>query len=347
MGELLANHTTLRLGGPAAHWLTHSDPDTWPDLVHAVRRHPGRAFPLGGGSNTLADDDGYDGTVVHMATRGITAHNLDDGLVEATAQAGEPLDDLVAWSVAEGLSGIEYLAGIPGTVGAAPVQNTGAYGQQISDCLTSVAAYDWRTHRTVRLPAAACGFGYRTSLFKKHPGRLTVLSITLRLRRSDTAVPISYRHLADRLSAPLGTRPPLREASAAVHADRAERGLTLPSGGPDARQAGSIFLNPPVTRDQAERIRTEGGPLHADHDGALRASAGWLLERQGHHPGDRLGPGVRCSTRRALTLTASRGATASVFVSVVRQLAGEVTAVTGIQLVPEPSWLGACSAWAS
>ncbi|MCJ1678522.1 UDP-N-acetylmuramate dehydrogenase [Streptomyces sp. APSN-46.1] len=336
MGELLADHTTLRLGGPARHWFTHTDPTAWPDLARTVRREPGRAFTLGGGSNTLAADTGYDGTVIRMATRGITCSHTGPGTVEVTAQAGEALADLVAFTVAESLSGIEYLSGIPGTAGAAPVQNTGAYGQEIADALTRITAYDWRTGHTLDLPPAACGFGYRTSVFKARPGRFTILSLNLRLIRSALAAPVGYRHLADHLAVPLCTRPPLAEAAAAVLDHRAARGLLLPETGDDARQAGSVFLNPSVTLTQADAVRAAGGPLHHDRDNVLRTSAGWLLEHSGHHPGQELQPGIHTSKRRTLTLTARREATTTGFAAALAAMADRVHATTGIRLHPEP-----------
>ncbi|MEU6710028.1 UDP-N-acetylmuramate dehydrogenase [Nonomuraea sp. NPDC046802] len=337
MGEQLSQYTTLRLGGPAQDLLTHTDPAAWPDLTHAARRYPEPPFMLGGGSNILAADTAYPGLVIRMATTGITTRLVGDGAVEVTAQAGQPLHHLVTHAAAEQLSGIEYLAGIPGTVGAAPVQNTGAYGQQIADTLTAVTAHDWHTGRTVRLPAASCGFGYRTSHFKAQPGRWTILTVTLRLTRSHHAAPITYRHLADALDVPLGTRPPLPEAVAAVLADRRARGLLLPDDGPDSRQAGSVFLNPLLTPAQAAAVHAAGGPLHRNADGeAVRASAGWLLQQCGHHPGQRLAPGVYCSTRRALTLVARDGATATAFAATLHTLASQVERQMGIRLRPEP-----------
>ncbi|MFG1873527.1 UDP-N-acetylmuramate dehydrogenase [Sphaerisporangium sp. NPDC049003] len=311
--SLLAQHTTLHLGGPAQALLIHTDPAAWPDLAHTVHRESMRPHVLGGGSNTLASDAGPAYPVILMATRGVTANSVAACDVEITAQAGEPLSELVGYSVAEGLSGIEYLGGIPGTAGAAPVQNTGAYGQQISDVLTQITAYDWQSGTIVRLPSPACGFGYRTSVFKTHPGRWTILAVTLRLRRSTFAAPLGYRHLAEELGLSLGVRPPLAEAAEAVLTDRYARGLILPESGPDARQAGSVFLNPPVSASQAKAILTAGGPMTRDQHRIQRASAGWLLGQAGYSPGCQLAPGVHCSTQRTLTLTAHEGATASAF----------------------------------
>jgi UDP-N-acetylmuramate dehydrogenase len=333
VGETFADHTTLRLGGPAA-WITHTTPAHWPDLVHSVEGQP---FVLGGGSNTIAPDHGYRGTVVRMATRGITARGLGDDRVDVTAHAGETLAGLVAHTVADGLTGIEYLGGIPGTVGAAPVQNTGAYGQQIADRLVHVTAWDWRHGRQVRLDATACRFRYRSSVFKRAPGRWTILTVTLRLHRSPLAAPVTYEYLARALGTDVGARPPLTEAAAAVLADRQARGLSLPDDGPDARQAGSSFVNPPVTKTQAQQLRAAGGRVYRDCDGVLRASAGWLLERSGYRPGQQLAAGVYCSTSRTLTVTARQGATAATFLKALDVMARTVHDVSAIKLQPEPA----------
>ncbi|MFF7250746.1 UDP-N-acetylmuramate dehydrogenase [Embleya sp. NPDC008237] len=334
MGDLLADHTTLRLGGPADRLLVHTDPTAWPDLAAELPDHP---WVLGGGSNVLAPDTGHRGTVVVMATRGITTTHGPHGTVEVTAQAGEPLVDLVAHSVAHGLSGIEYLAGIPGTVGAAPVQNAGAYGQEIADSLIALTAHDHHTGRTVRLAREQCRFGYRASRFKTEPGRFTILDITLRLTPRIHAAPITYRHLAEALDVALGTTPPLAEAAAGVSADRGARGLLLPADGPDARQVGSVFLNPPVTMSQAAAVRAAGGPVNRTSDGTRRASAGWLLQQLGHQPGSRLGAGVWCSTRRVLTLVAREHATATAFTGALSRLVTDVETAFGICLRPEPT----------
>ncbi|MFF7966789.1 UDP-N-acetylmuramate dehydrogenase [Streptomyces sp. NPDC007903] len=340
MGEFLADHTTLQLGGPADQFLTHTDPTAWPDLPRAAQGDGKTPFVLGGGSNTLAADTGFPGTVIRMATRGITARPRDRDQVEVVAQAGEQLGSLVAFTVAEGLSGIEYLGGIPGTVGAAPVQNTGAYGQQISDTLTSITAHDWQHGHTVELRPADCCFGYRSSIFKSRPGRWTILTVTLRLTRSPLAAPVTYGHLASALNVPLGSRPPLAEAASGVVADREARGLTLPASGPEARQAGSAFLNPPVTDEQAAAVRAAGGPIHTDMQGVMRASSGWLLAQCGYQPGIPLADGVFCSSHRVLTVTVRDGASSEDVARVLRTMASRVRTAFGVQLHPEIVPLG-------
>ncbi|GAA1964042.1 UDP-N-acetylmuramate dehydrogenase [Kitasatospora viridis] len=336
----LASLTTLRLGGPAEHVLTISTPADWADAVRAIR-HTNEQAPvvLGHGSNVIASDAGHPGTVVVMNTRGITATRVDDTTVNVTVQAGHPLTELTAWAAAEHLAGIECLAGIPGTVGAAPVQNAGAYGQQISDTLDHLTVWDWETDRMRTLPAEACQLQHRNSLFKTNPGRWTILAVTFHLIRSPAA-PVVYQPLADELGVHIGTRPPVAEATSAVLANRHRRGLLLDAHGPDARQAGSVFLNPPVTTTQAAHWSTAGCPVHADSDGQLRASAGWLLEHVGYSPGHQVADGIRCSGQRALTLTAHDEATATGFAQALGELSARVESTTSIRLHPEPVLVG-------
>ncbi|MFF0309318.1 UDP-N-acetylmuramate dehydrogenase [Streptosporangium sp. NPDC004379] len=336
MSDLLADHTTLRVGGPVGRLLAHTDPAAWPDLVRAAATESAVPFTLGGGGNVLADDAGYPGPVIRVATRGISIRPVGGGVVDVTAHAGEPLQALVDVVLNEGLSGIEYLAGIPGTVGAAPVQNTGAYGQQISDTLTHLTVYDWSRHQLGVFRPEACGFGYRTSIFKTHPGRWTILEATVRLTYSALAAPVAYRPLAQAFGVPLGTRPPLKEAAHGVLADRRRRGVSLPESGPDARQAGSVFLNPAITAVQAAVVQAAGGVVTVGDRGVLRTSAGWLLELVGYRPASPLTPGVSCSTRRTLTFTAHDGVTAASFHAAVQKAADDVFDTTGIRLRPEP-----------
>ncbi|MBD0710769.1 MULTISPECIES: UDP-N-acetylmuramate dehydrogenase [unclassified Streptomyces] len=336
----LASLTTLRFGGPIAEPLWLYDPDDWQELVHIIgRRREGSPLTLGHGSNVIASDTGYPGSVTVVNTCGIFAEKQGDGTVLATVQAGHPLTDLVAWAAGESLAGVECLAGIPGTTGAAPVQNTGAYGQQIGDVLDHVTAWDWDLGGLRTLPSQACRLRHRGSRFKNEPDRWTVLTVTLRLT-SAPAAPITYRPLAEELGVQPGARPPVAEVAAAVLANRHRRGLLLDPHGSDARQVGSVFLNPPITSAQADRWSATGCPIHTDSDGELRASAGWLLELVGCRPGRKIAQGTRCSSARTLTLTAHEGATATGFVDTLSALASQVERATGISLRPEPVKVG-------
>ncbi|WP_406115001.1 UDP-N-acetylmuramate dehydrogenase [Kitasatospora purpeofusca] len=336
----LSSLTTLRLGGAVGNALHISDPGDWVDLVRTIGdRQEAAPLTLGHGSNVIASDAGHEGTVAVINTRGISVKRLDDTAVAVTVQAGHPLADLTAWAAAERLAGIECLAGIPGTVGAAPVQNAGAYGQQVSDTLDHLTVWDWDMGRLRTLPAQACRLRHRDSRFKNAPDRWTILTATFHLTRSPAA-PISYQPLADDLGVQPGARPPVSEVTAAVLANQHRRGLLLDPHGPDARQVGSVFLNPLVTAAQAARWSAAGCPVHTDSDGQLRASAGWLLEHVGYRPGQKITDGVRCSERRTLTITAHKSATATGFAQALADLVRQVERATSITLQPEPARVG-------
>jgi UDP-N-acetylmuramate dehydrogenase len=335
MTSLLADLTTLRLGGPIAQLRTVTDPAGWAQAAATVRHHQGLPLIIGAGSNIIASDHDHSSLVIRLATRGITVTRGGEDHADVTVQAGEPLDELVGFAAANRLSGIEYLAGIPGTAGAAPVQNTGAYGQQISDTLTTVTAWDWNARTLTRIPASACRLAHRSSMFKT-TSRWTILAITLRLRQTRLAAPVTYQHLARALDLPLGSTPDLTDAVTAVRADRNARGLSLPSSGPDARQAGSVFVNPPVSASQAAAIRAAGGPVSRDEHGQDRASAGWLLQHSGYQPGTRIAAGVHCSTRRSLTVVARGPVTSTQYTDALAMMTARVLADTGICLTMEP-----------
>jgi UDP-N-acetylmuramate dehydrogenase len=256
----LADHTTLHLGGPANRFVTGSSED---ELVAAVRAADAEAEPvlvLGGGSNLVVADEGFPGLVVQVASAGLELAG-DGDAVEVTAAAGHDWDEFVQRCLAEGLSGVECLSGIPGRVGATPIQNVNAYGQDVAHTITSVRAYDRLRDQVVRIPAADCGFGYRTSMFKGHSaglargatlnpasatGRFVVLGVTFRLAVSPQSAPIRYGELSRVLGVGEGERVPLADARAAVLMLRRGKGMVLDAADPDTRSAGSFFTNPIV-----------------------------------------------------------------------------------------------------
>jgi len=187
----------------------------------------------------------------------------------------------------------------------------------------------------VTLPASACRLTHRSSVFKTSH-RWTILALTLRLQHSQTAAPVTYRALADALGLPLGSRPGLTDAVAAVRTDRADRGLSLPGAGPDTRQAGSVFINPVVDQQQAAAIQARGGPIHTDQQGRHRASAGWLLQQAGYARGSRIAAGVYCSAKRTLTVVARGPVTSTQYIAALRQLIADTSTTTGIELTIEP-----------
>jgi len=256
----LADHTTLHLGGPADRFVTASSED---ELVAAVRAADAEAEPvlvLGGGSNLVVADEGFPGLVVQVATAGLE-FAADGDAVEVTAAAGHDWDEFVQRCLAEGLSGVECLSGIPGRVGATPIQNVNAYGQDVAHTITSVRAYDRLRDQVVWIPAADCGFGYRTSMFKGRAaglargatlnpasatGRFVVLAVTFRLAVCPQSAPIRYGELSRVLGVGEGERVPLADARAAVLMLRRGKGMVLDAADPDTRSAGSFFTNPIV-----------------------------------------------------------------------------------------------------
>jgi UDP-N-acetylmuramate dehydrogenase len=293
-GAGLAAFTTLRVGGPAGLLI---EPATEPELMNAaleVWADEGDWLVLGGGSNVVVSDEGFAGTVIRIVTRGIARIGAPIGRIRLRVQAGEPWDALVAHTVARGWAGIEALSGIPGSVGAAPIQNIGAYGQEAADSLVSVDFLDFESGRVQRLPAAELGLGYRTSVFKRGK-RGVVLSATFDLvdasgvdaaagvdavsgaeavSGADAAAgsapalgqPVSYAQLATALGVALGDRVPLAEVRSAVLALRASKGMVLDPADPDSVSAGSFFTNPIVTENFAR-----GLPADAPR---------WLLEEE-------------------------------------------------------------------
>jgi UDP-N-acetylmuramate dehydrogenase len=341
----LASLTTLRLGGPAQELAVLEDPADFPELIATASRAESVPRVIGSGTNIIAADDGYPGLVVRMATTGVRLNRGHDGeRVLVTVQAGHELEALVKEMVAEGLSGIECLTGIPGTVGATPVQNVGAYGQEVIDTLVSVRAWDWATGQEAEMTPAQCGLGHRTSIFK-HSHRWTILTVTLALTPSKLGPPITYRAVAEAAGVPLGERVLLDETVAAIRDVRSKKGMILDPRDPDGRTAGSVFLSPVIPPDAASRLRTEGAPVNDFPDGATRVSASWLMKAAGFSLGQQLAPGARIS-RKHFTLVADDGATAISFAAAATTVAKQVRQATGITLTAEPDLLGDLPAYA-
>jgi len=342
----LAPLTTLGLGGPAERLVTVDDEA---ELVEVVRRADDDGEPLlvlGGGSNLVLPDDGLRGTVVRVAVQGLTAHREGEA-VRLEVAAGENWDAVVARCVADRLVGVEALSGIPGRVGAAPMQNIGAYGQDISQTLQSVRVYDRTARQLIDLDAESCRFGYRTSRFKTTPGRYLVLAVRLRLQPSELSAPVRYDELAGVLGLPVGGRAPSADVRAAVLALRQRKGMVLDPADPDTRSAGSFFTNPILDADAAgelqARVRSRLGaaaPQWPDGDGKVKFSAAWLIERTGFTKGYGAGP-VGLSSKHSLALVNRGGATTTDLLRLARQLRDEVRATFGVELMPEPMIVGA------
>jgi UDP-N-acetylmuramate dehydrogenase len=344
----LADLTTLRLGGPAARLVEARTSD---EVVEAVRRADGAGEPvlvLAGGSNVVVADGGFPGVVVQVLTSGVERADAGDA-VRLSVQAGEPWDRFVATCVGEGLAGLECLSGIPGSTGATPIQNVGAYGQEVSETITSVRVYDRRTGETGAMMPAACEFGYRSSVFKRNPDRWVVLAVGLELPRSPRSRPIRYAELAGALGVEVGESAPLSAVRDAVLALRRSKGMVIDAADPDSVSAGSFFTNPVLEQDAFEelerRVADQLGPDvrppgFPEPDGRVKTSAAWLVERAGFGRGHGAPGPIMVSTKHSLALTNRGGGTALELVSLARAVADGVRDRFGVELVPEPVFVG-------
>jgi UDP-N-acetylmuramate dehydrogenase len=377
----LSGYTTLRLGGQAARFV---EAGTAAEITDAVRRFDAGGGPLlvlGGGSNVVVADEGFPGTVLRIASTGISVAE-DGGRVLVTAAAGENWDRLAEWSVAEKLAGIECLAGIPGLAGATPIQNVGAYGQEVSATITAVTAYDRAAGSVVSLTRAECGFGYRTSVFKRTPwparsvqapavpgpavpvptgpvpaapvpaaptGRWIVLDVTFGLERDPMSAPVRYAQLAAHLGIAVGERVPLDVVRAAVLDLRRGKGMVLDPADPDTTSAGSFFTNPVLSpaeladleRAAASRLPGTRVPYFPAPDGQVKVPAAWLIEHAGFCRGYP-GPGAaRISSKHTLALTNAGGATTADLLGLAREIIAGVRSAFGVELANEPVLVGA------
>lgn len=343
----LAPLTTLRLGGPAKRLVEAGSEQ---ELIAAVREADRAGEPvlvLAGGSNVVVADEGFHGTVVRVRTRGVERRLEPDGRVSLTVQAGEPWDAVVATTVLEGLAGLECLSGIPGSAGATPIQNVGAYGEEVSSVITAVRVLDRRTGEIVTLPPEACRFAYRTSALRGGD-RHVVLAVTYLLARARESEPIRYAELARALDVGLGERVPLADAREAVLALRRSKGMVVDPADPDSVSAGSFFTNPILSREDFEALKRRARerlgpetrpPAFPEPGGRVKTSAAWLIERAGFHRG--YGDGrVGISSKHTLALVNRGGGTTAELLALAREIAAGVEAAFGVRLRPEPVLVG-------
>jgi len=349
----LAPRTTLGLGG-AARWYLEAAHAA--EVVAALRWAAAEgveAVVLGGGSNVVVADAGIDGLVVRLGLRGVE-RRADGGAALVTAAAGEPWDPLVAATVADGLAGLECLSGIPGSAGAAPIQNVGAYGREVAEVLEAVRVLDRESLEERRLAPEACGFGYRDSRFRRDPGRLVVLSVTFRLEPGGAPV-LEYPELARAVAAG-GGPPGLERVREAVLALRRSKSMVIDPEDENRRNqqsVGSFFVNPVLPAAEAERVAERAAalgvvadpsevpafPAGGEGEEERKLSAGWLIEAAGFRKGERRGP-VGISSRHALALVHHGGGTTAELVALAREIRDRVGERFGVRLRPEPVFLG-------
>lgn len=345
----LADLTTMRVGGPAARLVTVTTTD---ELVDAVREVDDADEPLlvvSGGSNLLIADEGFAGTVVRVATSGITVESADQcGGATVRVAAGEVWDDVVVRAVDEGWAGVEALSGIPGCAGATPIQNVGAYGQEVAQTIAQVRVWDRREQQMRTFANADCAFTYRHSRFKG-TSRYVVLDVVFQLRVGTMSEPVGYAALAQGLGVAEGERVPLADARAAVLEQRRRRGMVLDPADHDTWSCGSFFTNPVLSpqayaalQDRARaRLGAEAAPPEFPvPDGMVKTSAAWLIDKAGFAKGHGL-PGLAAlSTKHTLALTNRGGAKAADVLALAREVRDGVQDAFGVTLVNEPVLVG-------
>ena len=333
----LAPFTTLGVGGKASLFLTAR---TEADVLAAVKLANGEGIPLfvlGGGSNVLIADEGFNGLVLKIHLRGISVIDAMGGMVLIRANAGENWDDLVADCVRKDLAGIECLSGIPGLVGGTPIQNVGAYGQEVSETIRSVRCYDRQEGRVVPLTNEECGFAYRTSIFNTtHRGRYVVLSVDIALRQGG-GPKIAYKDLKDRFA---DSRPTLDEVRETVLEIRRSKSMVIDGNDPNSKSAGSFFKNPIVEKYRLDELRAAFGEIpHFPFDGRVKIPAAWLIDKAGFPKGYVEG-NAGISTKHNLALINRGKARAIEMISLQERIRDAVRRKFDISLTPEPVFVG-------
>lgn len=341
---LLAAHTTFGIGGPAKQLVVASTTD---ELIAAVRDADAAdepLFVLSGGSNVLVADDGFPGVVVVVATKGVTADVSDCGGALVTVAAGEYWDTFVAHAVDQQWVGVEALSGIPGAVGSTPIQNVGAYGQEVAQTIARVRTFDRQTGELRTFAASDCGFGYRDSIFKRSrrpgeaTGRYIVLDVTFQFELGRLGAPIAYAELARTLGVDVGTRDESARVREAVLSLRRGKGMVYDPTDADSHSAGSFFMNPLLSPEEAAQLPPEA-PRFPTLDGRVKSSAAWLIDHAGFTRGHGEGA-AKLSTKHVLALTNTGGASAVEVIELAREIVSGVEAAYGVTLDPEPVIVG-------
>jgi UDP-N-acetylmuramate dehydrogenase len=332
--DVLADLTTLRLGGPIGRLVQATSTSALSDAMRAADSAGEPVLVVGGGSNLVVSDAGWPGVVVLVRTVGIEV-NQRNGAVSVTVQAGTPWDAVVERSVQEGWSGLASMSGIPGSTGATPVQNVGAYGSEVAEVITGLTVMDRASGSVEQWSPSRCGFGFRTSAFK-NTDRYVVLDVTFSLRVSPEGPPVRYAELARRLGVEPGGVAPSAHIREVVLDLRRSKGMLLDSADHDTWSVGSFFVNPFVDPEQVP----DGCP-HWGVDGRIKLSAAWLIENAGFGKGYGIGRGhVGVSTKHTLALTNRGGASTAELLELAREIRDGVEARFGIRLRPEAHLAG-------
>ncbi len=338
MSELLAKYTSLHIGGPAKKLVHVATEEELVSAVKAADAAGEEVLIIGGGSNVLVGDEGFNGTVIRVETKGNSYHvdACSGGMI--TVAAGEDWDGFVEWILNKGFAGLETMSGIPGTVGGAPIQNIGAYGHEVSEVIARVRTWDRKTGEYKTFSNSECEFSYRSSVFKKNPGRYVIIDVTFQLRNGEMSLPITYKELASYLGVDLEARVLVSDVRKAVLALRAAKGMLLDEKDHDTWSAGSFFVNPIVSKEIAATLPADA-PRWPQADGRVKTSAAWLMENAGMKKG-KAHNGAAISSKHVLALVNTGSATAADIVDIARSARSAVHEKFGITLEPEVQFVG-------
>ena len=332
----LSKYTSLRVGGPATKIVQVS---TEAQIIAAIEEAGDTPILImGGGTNVLIADKGFEGTVIRISNNSVQSEVDACSGATLTIGAGEDWDSFVQTTINNGFAGLETLSGIPGTVGAAPIQNIGAYGHEVSEFITRVRTYDRELKEIYTFTNSQCEFTYRNSYFKAHPGRYVVLEVQFQLRIGEFSDPITYLELSKKLGIEPGDKAPVVTTRQAVLELRASKGMLLSPDDHDSWSAGSFFTNPIISQQAADGL-PDAAPKWPLNDGRVKISAAWLIENAGMHKGDEVG-GARISTKHVLALTNSGDATAADIAELARRARDQVREIFGITLEAEVNLIG-------
>jgi UDP-N-acetylmuramate dehydrogenase len=332
----LRDYTSLRVGGPAKKFVEVGTESEIIAAIEAAGDSP--ILIIGGGTNILVSDSGFEGTVIRIASHSMQSEFDACSGATLTIGAGENWDEFVATTLDRGFAGLETLSGIPGTVGAAPIQNIGAYGHEVSEFITRVRTYDREAKGVKTFTNSECEFSYRNSHFKSHPGRYVVLDVQFNLRKGELTTAITYAELAKKLGIEVGEKAPIAVTRRAVLELREAKGMLLNPSDRDSWSAGSFFTNPIVSQEIAAQL-PDGAPKWPTADGKVKTSAAWLIENSGIHKGDSHG-GARVSTKHVLALTNAGNATATDIAELAKSAQKSVFEKFGITLEAEVNLVG-------
>jgi UDP-N-acetylmuramate dehydrogenase len=332
----LSKYTSLRVGGPATKIVQVS---TEAQIIAAIEEAGDTPILImGGGTNVLIADKGFEGTVIRISNDSVQSEVDACSGATLTIGAGEDWDSFVQTTINSGFAGLETLSGIPGTVGAAPIQNIGAYGHEVSEFITRVRTYDRELKEIYTFTNSQCEFTYRNSYFKAHPGRYVVLEVQFQLRIGEFSDPITYLELSKKLGIEPGDKASVVATRQAVLELRASKGMLLSPDDHDSWSAGSFFTNPIISQQAADGL-PDAAPKWPLNDGRVKISAAWLIENAGMHKGDEVG-GARISTKHVLALTNSGDATAADIAELARRARDQVREIFGITLEAEVNLIG-------